>query len=413
MHLRYVLRMDANSTLMALEQSLGRINSRAALGHYASLHNKAKNLHALGGVYVSELSTLARRFESTEVQAGLNGDYGPGGIKAPFGSIVSRLLQNQVEVIELCLGVIQPVDRSQGYQEPGGETSLGFEDFSHLLTVSRQAIDSLISQANQLYLLDTREMNYYLLSSLRGFMRFASASLAQVFVRDVDLQQALRFFEGLSANQARTSSVTTQTNRSFRAMVEFVTLKAAPSRAQALTPLILDYYAFTCDGAHVGYVSTLFASRYEVDPIFVDVEGSYSLSSENFAEIRYKLCSLLFRVHSEVFVPSVLHAVSEMIGEESGLALTSPLRQAAASLTGELAVHDQELGVFVAGDAVERGLPIVVECACGFSGLVRDVRHGYVCDQCGSTCRLVVLEGDPGFVRTANGDVRVAGSLKT
>lgn len=65
-----------------------------------------------------------------------------------------------------------------------------------------------------------------------------------------------------------------------------------------------------------------------------------------------------------------------------------------------------DLFTFVAGDALEGGLPFPLECNCGgVVTIMPPFQDEYVvCPGCESTIKMLVLEGDPGYVLGADPD---------
>ena len=65
-----------------------------------------------------------------------------------------------------------------------------------------------------------------------------------------------------------------------------------------------------------------------------------------------------------------------------------------------------DLYTFVAGDALESGLPFALECNCGgVITIMPPFQDEYVvCPRCESRIKMLVIEGDPGYIIGSDSD---------
>ena len=91
-----------------------------------------------------------------------------------FRTIIPHIVLNDINVIRKFIYYTQPDNRIGITVETVGKLKKDFLDFNNLLTSARQFIDSLVSDAYQLILLDPKEINFHVLTSLNSFNKYAT-----------------------------------------------------------------------------------------------------------------------------------------------------------------------------------------------------------------------------------------------
>ncbi|NLB74863.1 MAG: hypothetical protein GX799_00130 [Crenarchaeota archaeon] len=86
-----------------------------------------------------------------------------------FRQIISRLIENDVQIAIRFGFYTQPDDRSNVQLENINVLSKSFADYIDLVTATRQFVDSLVTDSYQLICLEPKKLNYQALSSLSSF----------------------------------------------------------------------------------------------------------------------------------------------------------------------------------------------------------------------------------------------------
>jgi hypothetical protein len=200
--------MTADEILSRIASTLSERKNSAALSNYEVLANNIKYvnnvlkaaLRDLAGIQVSAARALSVPHNRTP-------DFADGTRLAPFAQIVPRVIANSLSVLEKFALQTEPDDRSGITIENVSRLRRGFLEYSALATATRQVVDSIVSDAYQLHLLETRSLNHHVLVSLNSFDRYVTPSIRHALFSD-ELAEALAEFRGITFKQWNDSPIT-------------------------------------------------------------------------------------------------------------------------------------------------------------------------------------------------------------
>jgi len=278
--------MTADEILSQIASTLSERKSSAALSNYEVLSNNIKyvneilkaTLHHFGGIH----ATAAR---SLQLASSRTREFADGGKAAPFARIVPRVISNGLAVIEKFALQTESDERSGVTVENVSRLRRGFLEYSALATATRQVVDSIVSDAYQLHLLDPRSINHHVLVSLNSFDRYVTPSMRHALFSD-DVTKALVEFRKLSFKQWNDSPITLCRHPTFAQKVDFLGAELRIVDDPTFLEALKDVFKFTSEFTHIGYVSTFFASTTGAEVIFGDEVGPYLPSTENFNELQ-------------------------------------------------------------------------------------------------------------------------------
>ena len=176
--------MNEIDILKSIADNLSERKSTAALNNYEVLCNNIKYVNDLLDRGVNSLKTIQSQSDrllksDTSVTTDFKDKNKP---LFYFRTIIPRILLNDISIIEKFITYTQPDDRQGITVENVAKLKKTFLDFNNLVTSARQFIDSLVSDAYQLTLLDPRETNFQVLTSLNSFNKYATKSIRQALL---------------------------------------------------------------------------------------------------------------------------------------------------------------------------------------------------------------------------------------
>ena len=210
----------------------------------------------------------------------------------------------------------------------------GFMDYNGLVTAARQVVDSLISDAYQMCLLDPRSLNYHVLVSLNSFDRYVTPSIRQaLFTKETSA--ALAEFRKLSFKDWTNSAITRCAQPKFGQKVDFLFCELRISSEQSFAEELKDIFKFSSEFTHIGYISTFFSASSSSEVIFGDDIGPYLPSTENFSELKYRILVTATRLLALVYLPSVTRAWRKMLVTSA----SKPFAESLAVSVREVVIH--------------------------------------------------------------------------
>jgi hypothetical protein len=285
--------MNELDILKNIAENLSERKSTAALNNYEVLCNNIKYVNDLLNWGTNSLMKIHTQVD----MAFKNNDFVSSEFKDSskncfyFRKIIPRILLNDINIIEKFISYTQPDDRIGITVETVGTLKKDFRDFNNLVTVARQFIDSLVSDAYQLTLLDPKETNFQVLTSLNSFSKYATKSIRQALFNS-DIQNSLAEFENLTYNErvrGHVSSITKCDKKSFGGKVDFLFNNLGLTTNTDFKEEIKNLFSFSSEFTHIGYVSTFFTSSNATEVIFRDDISPYLPSTENFSELKYEI----------------------------------------------------------------------------------------------------------------------------
>jgi len=177
--------MNEIDILKNLASNLTERKSVAALSNYEVLCNNITFSHGLFDKGLNYLRHVSSELKSTLATNGsLRCEYQNENDLSPFALIVPSLLLNDLEAINKLFLLTAADDRTGINENNVGDLHKGFVDYNNLVTAARQFIDSLITDAYQLQMLEPKEFNYHVLLSLNSFEKYATKSIRQGLFND-------------------------------------------------------------------------------------------------------------------------------------------------------------------------------------------------------------------------------------
>lgn len=270
-----------------LASNLTERKNVAALSNYGVLCNNTSFSHGLYEKAIVYLSDIVLDLKGIlKDDDSLIEEFKEGKRLHPFSVVIPSLLSNDIEVLKKLSSYTQPDDRSGITVDNVGLLHRGFSDYSNLVTATRQFIDSLITDAYQLLLLDPKEFNYHVLLSLNSFEKYATKSIRQGLFND-DIEDALTEFKTLQFRDWKNSGITKCQHISFANKVDFIfsELNKSSEDDYAFRNEVKNLFKFSSEFTHIGYISTFFSSQSGSEVIFGDDKSPYLPSTENFSEL--------------------------------------------------------------------------------------------------------------------------------
>jgi hypothetical protein len=402
--------------LRSIAENLSERKSTAALNNYEVLCNNVKYVNDLLEWGVNSVKTLQSHSERMFKSDNSVTDDFKDNTKPLyyFRTIVPRILLNDISIIEKFISYTKPDDRHGVTVENVGRLKKTFLDFNNLVTSARQYIDSLVADAYQLTLLEPKETNFQVLTSLNSFNKYATKSIRHALF-NTDVQNALTEFENLGYNErvrGQVSPITKCSKKTFGEKIDFLFDSLGLSAETDFKEELKNLFSFSSEFTHIGYVSTFFTSSNTSEVIFGDSVSPYLPSTENFSELKYEILETGTKFFSRIYLPSIIASFRKSFELNVLVTFESSLEQISSQMIAGLKTRNSQYYFFIKEGLI--GSPNVIDltCMCGTTNHWQpphDLSNIY-CKNCGSKFNLLEIEGDPGYIITSNGPIKVIGS---
>ncbi|MDE9437217.1 hypothetical protein KKI95_15110 [Xenorhabdus bovienii] len=246
--------MNEIDILKKLASNLTVRKNVAALSNYEVLCNNISFSHDLlekGIRYLKHIvSTLKRTLNNND---SLCFEYQSGNDLNPFIALVPSLLSNNLQAINKLSLHTEPDNRDDIDVNNVGRLHRGLVEYNNLVTATRQLVDSLVTDAYQIQLLDPKEFNYHALLSLNSFERYATKSIRQGLFND-DIEDALTEFRNLSFRDWKNSAITKCQHISFADKVDYLFSELSLNRPEndAFKNEMKNLFKFSSEFTHIG-----------------------------------------------------------------------------------------------------------------------------------------------------------------
>jgi len=406
--------MNEIDILKKLASNLTERKSIAALSNYEVLCNNISFSHDLLEKGLTYLSYVVYELKSTlNNNNSLRFEYQNDKDLFPFTSIVPSLLSNDLEVINKLSLHTAPDIRDNINESNVEELHKGFIEYNSLVTATRQLIDSLVTDSYQMQLFDPKELNYHVLLSLNSFEKYATKSLRQGLFND-DVEDALSEFCNLNFRDWKNSSITKCQHLSFANKVDFLFSKLNRTTPDdgSFKEEIKNLFKFSSEFTHIGYISTFFTSESGSQPIFGGDKSPYLPSTENFSELKYQILETCINFIFKIYVPSIKLCVEKMVLEDDASSITKKLDNIVNMLEYGIKTRNNNYYFFVCSSLIGSQNTIELPCICGYINKWKSPHKDsdLFCIGCGSSYNIIAMDGDPGYIITSNGPVKVIGS---
>lgn len=311
--------MNEIDILNKIASNLTERKSVAVLSNYEVLCNNISFSHGLFEKGISYLTYIATKLKPIlDEDSLLQSEYRQNEDLNSFTLLIPILLLNDLEAISKLASYTMPDDRNGINIHNVGELHRGFVDYSNLVTTTRQLVDSLVTNAYQMQILEPKEFNYHVLLSLNSFEKYATKSIRQGLFND-EIEDALAEFRNLTFREWKNSSITQCQHLTFANKVDFLfsKLNKTLSKDDDFKSEIKNIFKFSSEFTHIGYISTFFTSQPGSQPIFGGDKSPYLPSTENFSELKYQILETCINFIFQVYLPSVKFCIEQMILESN------------------------------------------------------------------------------------------------
>lgn len=398
--------------LKIISNNLTNKKNSTALSDYDVLCNNIHYLNTAFSDYTSILSStqieILASFQNDDL---LNDDYKSDKDLNAILFIANRIIKNGVVIFRKFSDLTKPDDRENITFSNINEKAKTFRDYNELITASRQFFDSLISDSYQLCLLEPKSINYHVLVSLNSFNKYATESISRTIFND-ELRNALSELEALPYNQWKNSSITQCQHTTFGSKVDYLKSILGEYPKTSLADDLKNIFKFSSEFTHIGYTSTLFTNSNAADVVFGDEKGvPYLLSMENFSEIKYELLESACWALISIYTPSILACLKKTLIQSSFEKFEKKLVNLTTIIQRKIKTRNSEYYFFIKDGLLGSTKDMVLPCICGRVNIIKPPHksHLFGCKSCGSSFTLIALSGDPKYVFTGSGPVKVIG----
>ena len=405
--------MNETDVLKSISENLVERKTTAALSNFIVLCNNIEFVNNLFEWVVGATADInARVTEAFKDDNNVKED-AKDSSKALFyyRTILPRVLHNGTNISFKFLLSTRPERRDGITVENVGELQKTFIDYNELNTSTRQFIDSLVSDSYQCVLLDPKSTNYHVLSSLSSFNKYATKSIEHALF-NAQILQSLGEFDSLTFHQRKTSHISKCDHPTFGEKVDFLFSTLSINGKDKLKDDLKNLFKFSSEFTHIGYVSTMFTSTYESEVIFGDDKGPYLPSTENFNELKYQILETSIDFLVTVYLPSMLSSLERLLIDSVFHPFNKELTEVIDKVTAGLKSRNNTYYFFVRSGLIKSNETIQLPCICGTVRNWKPPHNGsdLFCEECGSSFNLIEIEGDPGYIITSNGPIKVIGS---
>lgn len=406
--------MSEIDIIKKLASNLTKRKSVAALSNYEVLCNNISFSHTLLDRVMNYLKVIVSELKTTlATDEALVCEYQSGNDLNSFSLIVPSLLSNDLEAIKKLFLLTAPDNRNGIDESNVGELHKGFVDYNNLVTAARQFIDSLVTDAYQLQMLEPKEFNYHALLSLNSFEKYATKSIRQGLFND-EVEDSLTEFRKLGFGEWKNSEITQCQHISFANKVNYLfsELNLISSEDDVFKDEIKNLFKFSSEFTHIGYISTFFTSQAGSQPIFGSDQGPYLPSTENFSELKYQILESCINFIFRIYAPSIKKCTSRMILNDNSVSIVKSLDNLISMLEHGIRTRNNNYFFFVCSSLIGSHKEIELPCICNHVNYWKPPHNDsdLFCMGCGSSYNIMGMDGDPGYIITSNGPVKVIGS---
>jgi len=408
--------MNEFDILKSIAENFSQRKSTAALNNYEVLGNNIKFLNDSYSEAVNELRVL---YDSIS-EAFENNDFVTDELKDDskslfyFRKIIPRIILNDLSIIEKFLIYTTPDNREGVDIENVIQLRKTFIDFNNLVTSARQYIDSLVSESYQLLKLEPKEINFHVLKSLDSFNKYATKSIRKSLF-NTEIEASLNEYKNLSNNRkirGNESDITKCAEISFGKKVEYLFTQLNLLSESEFKEEIKNLFSFSSEFTHIGYISTFFTSSTNSEVVFKDDIGPYLPSTENFSELKYEILETAIKFFIIIYIPSIDFAIKKSFESDTYNRFSETLNHIKSNLEQNLKTRNNQYYFFIRQDLIGSDNVIDLTCICGTTRNWEPPhdKSDIYCSNCGSKFNLIEVQGDPGYIITSKGPIKVIGS---
>ena len=263
-------------------------------------------------------------------------------------------------------------------------------------------------------LLDEKEMNFHVLTSLKSFELYATKSIRQSLFNE-EITHALDEFDNLNYNQrvrGVESNITKCSKKTFGEKLDFIFGEIGLISDTNFIDELKNLFKFSSEFTHIGYISTFFSSAEQTDIVFGSNLGPYLLSTENFNELKYEIIETMIKFLVTVYMASISKTLETIFCTKYSEKIIEEIEEYIKNLMGYVNTRNNEYYFFIREGLIQSDQTIELPCMCGRINNWKsphDLSDIY-CKSCGSKFNLIEVEGNPGYIMTSSGPAKVIGS---
>ena len=411
--LNWVNRMDEKQVIEILKRDLVTNNRQAALNNYNVLCNNILFLNNAIADFIKFFSEFCNNIQDdlSKDENLLSNICDASEATASFRIIIPRILTNDLHICIKEYEETKPDNRTEIDLSNITLLSRKFKHYNSLMTSTRQFIDSLVTDAYQMLMFDAREFNYYVLSSLSSFNKFATKSLRECILTD-DLKNVLRDFDSMSGGQQRNGTYSKCDKTQFGDKIDYIYNQTSPTTTTKFKSDIKNLFKFSSDFAHIGYASSYFSIGEQSEIVFSDDIGPYFPSTENFSEVKFEILISVLRFLQEIYMPCLEELCKKIFINGVVKKYIVIMKGQKEKLASAWLSRNSHYYFFVCNNIINSNQTIPLHCKCGYTNFWKSPHDlsELFCENCGSEFSLIELEGDCGFVFTSEGPILPIGS---
>ncbi|MCV3406727.1 hypothetical protein L8T94_06255 [Campylobacter lari] len=408
--------MNEVDVLKSITEQLTKRKKAAALNNYEVLCNNIKYVNNIFNDGIIVLISLQKKLDEIHKNDEFISDEFKNNSSKYFyfKMIIPRILLNNINIIQKFEYYTKPDNRTNITIETIKKLEKDFFDYNNLVTSARQLIDSLIADAYQFTLLDPKEINFQVLTSLDSFSKYATRSILESLFNS-NIRTCLDEFRKLNHKKrvkGEASPFTKCNKKTFGEKVDYLFNCLNLTNDNNLKEEIKNLFSFSSEFTHIGYISTFFTSSNTSDVVFGDDLGPYLLSTENFNELKYEILVTTIKLFAKIYLPSIKNMLEKLLEQNIFKEYQSLIDTTILNITNGLNTRNNEYYFFIIKGLIGSNETIELPCKCN------NVTHWYpphkltnaYCKKCGSRFSFFEIHGNAEYILTTEGPVKVIGS---
>lgn len=393
-----------------IAKNLSEKKSVACLSDYEVLCNNITFLFSSYTNFLAGYDKLVLDIEKVlQDDANLRTDFKSGRSKYPFRILIPSLLKLMRCLFSKFETLTLPENKSFDASNVG-KLHKDFKEYNDLITAVRQMVDNVIQSSYQMSILEPKEFNYLVLSSLNSFEKYATKSIRQGLFNQ-DVEDILTEFRTLPPKQFKCSYITECKHETFNKKVEYI-LRLLNDPSNPIKDELNNIYKFSSDFTHIGYISSFFSNTACAEVIFTSSKGAYLPSTENFNELKYQVMETCLSLLYIIFLPCLKLSLQNMLEDSPQKQMIDNINILIKQLTNAIQTRNNSYFFFVQNNAIKTNKGLKLTCKCGHLNIWSKQRNSsdLYCKGCGSRFSIFELEGSPTHVPTDKGLVPVLGA---
>ncbi|EAK7766573.1 TPA: hypothetical protein SEN68_001600 [Campylobacter jejuni] len=407
--------MNEVDVLKSIAEQLTERKNAAALNNYEVLCNNIKYVNNIFNNGINLLTSLQKRLDEIyKNDEFISDEFKNNSSKyCYFKMIIPRILLNNINIIQKFEYYTKPDDRTNITIKTVGKLKKDFFDYNNLVTSARQFIDSLIVDAYQFTLLDPKEINFQVLTSLDSFSKYATRSILESLF-DSNIRTYLKEFRKLNHKKRKgeVSPFTKCNKKTFGEKVDYLFNCLNLTNDNNLKEEIKKLFSFSSEFTHIGYISTFFTSSNALDVVFGDDFGPYLLSTENFNELKYEILVTTIKLFAKIYLPSIKNMLEKSLEQNIFKEYQELIDTIILDITNKLNTRNNEYYFPIIKGLIGSNETINLTCKCNnvtHWSPPHELRNAY-CKKCGSRFGFLEFQDNVECILTSEGPVKVIGS---